>query len=291
VPGEPGQKAFEVEVVDLTTGQTGFMQASAVNGFQNTSIVDCSGTPHNFQPEYNTAKKENIAPWTALQTNISTQYEIGHWEACTSLSDQLVNEFSPKGIHDVLFNRCHGPYEATAPGGDNSKTSPEVGDGFCYPAGDTHGSLNSAPDLVTGCLANVFQNGDLDFDGSPYWPEWPTGTSPTSLYPGSFVQSLPVSASQQYGQFFIQTDAALSESTCTPAGEHCAVPPPNAPGQFYPYWSRASSGGGCSILFGNVASAPGINDLGKAAQYGTDQVKTLGYPEFIGPVLPNTCST
>ncbi len=35
----------------------GWMQASAANGFMNTSSTDCSGTPYNFQPEYNTAAK------------------------------------------------------------------------------------------------------------------------------------------------------------------------------------------------------------------------------------------
>ena len=52
-----GGHAFKVEIKDLTTGQTGYMQASAANGFANTSIDNCSGTPHNFQPEYSTASR------------------------------------------------------------------------------------------------------------------------------------------------------------------------------------------------------------------------------------------
>ena len=43
VPGEPGQHAFEMVINDKTTGQSGFMQASAANGFMNTSIIDCFG--------------------------------------------------------------------------------------------------------------------------------------------------------------------------------------------------------------------------------------------------------
>ena len=46
----------------MTTGQSGFMQASAANGFMNTSIIDCSGTPFNFEPEYNTAGRNEINP-------------------------------------------------------------------------------------------------------------------------------------------------------------------------------------------------------------------------------------
>jgi hypothetical protein len=49
VPGEPGQRALEAVVDDPTTGQSGFMQASAKNGFQTTSPANCSGTPFNFQ--------------------------------------------------------------------------------------------------------------------------------------------------------------------------------------------------------------------------------------------------
>jgi hypothetical protein len=286
VPGESGTNAFKVIVTDLTTGQSGFMQASAVNGFQNTSMESCSGKPFNFQPEYNTAAKGNIVPWAALQTDISTQFETGHFEGCTSLSDPATVTFSG-GVTDTYWNRCHGPYETSSDVG-----TPEAGDAYCFPAGDTHGALNTAPDTVTGCLDDVSQNGDLDFDGSPYWADWPTGTAATEKFPGSFVQSLPTTQAAQYSQFFIQTDLALSESTCSGTStEGCAVPPTNAPGAFYPYWSRVNSGGTCTLEFGNVSSGSGVNDFGKFAQYGTDQLGTLGYPEFEAPVQSNTCPT
>jgi hypothetical protein len=69
VPGTKKAKAFEVVLTDLTTGQTGTMQASAANGFQDTNMSDCSGQPYNFQPLYNTAKPANIVPWAALPTS------------------------------------------------------------------------------------------------------------------------------------------------------------------------------------------------------------------------------
>jgi len=287
VPGGGGQRAFEAVVVDRTTGQRGFMQASAVNGFHNTSIEDCSGTPFNFQPEYNTAKKQNITPWAALQTDVSTQYEIGHFEACTSITD--TGTFTqPGGIPDTYWKNCHGPYEATTTA--DGEGNPELSDAPCFPAGYTHGDLHTPPDTVTGCVQFFTQNGDLDFDGSSYWPDWPVSVSPTATFPGSFVQGLPITQSRQYSQFFIQTDAALSESTCSATSDAgCAVPPPNAPGKFYPYFSRVGSGTACQILFGNVNAG---NTYGKDAQYGTDQVATLGYPEFEGPVMQNTsCGT
>jgi hypothetical protein len=45
VPGHRGARAFKVTIDDLTTGQTGYTQASAANGFQNTSMADCSEGP------------------------------------------------------------------------------------------------------------------------------------------------------------------------------------------------------------------------------------------------------
>jgi hypothetical protein len=296
VPGQSGQKAFEVVIDDLTTGQSGFMQASAANGFMNTSIVDCSGTPFNFQPEYNTDVRNNIVPWAADQVNIGTQFETGHWEACTGLLQPFTFSTADFGLNrpggtDRTWNECLGPYESSAP---PDSTSPEAGGAPCYPAGFTHGSLNSPPNTTTGCLATFFQNGDLDFDGSPYWTEWPTSTTP-GTYPGSFVENLPTTAGSQYAQFFFQTDLALSESTCPGEGPGCAVPPPNAPGQFYPYWTRVttstSKGKSCTFQFGNVSSVPGSSatTYGKFAQYGTVQTAKYGYPQFIGPTHSNVC--
>jgi len=287
-PAPGGGHAFKVEIKDLTTGQIGYMQASGANGFMNTSINDCSGSLHNFQPEYSTAKRSNIVPWAALQTNISTQFEVGHFEPCTSVTVPNSLTFS-NGVSDTFWNECHGPYEASG------NESLEVGDAFCYPAGDTHGALNTAPDEVSGCEDNFYQNGDLDFDGTSYWPDWPTGPSPTATLPGSFVQQLPTTNGAQYSQFFLQTDTALSESTCDAGGQGCAIPAPVSPGKFYPYWSRVSSGNGgssgCMIEFGNVSSGAGVNDFGGDAQYGTNMQSSLGYPEFEGPVMPNSvCS-
>jgi hypothetical protein len=98
----------------------------------------------------------------------------------------------------------------------------------------------------------------------------------------SFVSDTPASvpgvAGRQYPQFFMQTDVALSESTCggntlpggggTPAG--CTVPP-QGPGGFYPYWSQVLRNGGCSLEFGNVSRGLGVSTFGKDAQYGTNQ--------------------
>lgn len=286
VPGEPGQRALKAVVTDLTTGQTGWMQASAKNGFADTSMADCSGHPHNFQPEYNTAKPSNIVPWAALQTNISTQYETGHFEGCTSLSrrDTFPLPPPPHGVTLTTWLTCNGPYESTTSSDQSNGLEPT--DAPCYPKGWTNApDFHTAPIVVTGCLDELTQNGDLDFDGSPYWPEWPTSTTPNK-YPGSFQQLRPTTNGAAYSEFFIQTDLALSESTCTATGAGCTIPPPG-PGNFYPYWTRAggSSEQSCQIEFGNVSSGA---TFGKDAQYGTDQQPSAGYPEFEGPIMKNS---
>jgi hypothetical protein len=279
-----GGHAFTVVIDDLTRHTRGFMQASAANGFMTTSAADCSGTPFNFEPEYSTASAPNIVPWAALQTNISTEFETGHWEPCTSLSDKITNPFDSADVGGT-YNECNGPYEKA--GGPEGA---EAGDANCYYAGDTHPGFDgpgsfSPPDETTGCQDNVFQNGDLDFDGTPYWAEWPTSTTP-GIYPGSFVDSPPTTAGRSYSAWFPQTDVALSESTCSDGGSGCTVPA-SGPGAFYPYWSLATSHGQCGFEFGNVSS--GVNDFGRDAQYGTDQFSRLGYDEFEGHIRPVGC--
>jgi len=287
-----GGHALEVHIDDITTGESGFMQASAANGYMATNIGNCKGIPFNYEPEYSTAAQGNIVPWAALQTNISTQFEIGHWTPCSSLSN-LSTDFGIDFITagDPFFLTCNGPYENPT---DSTTGNPEgfAGDAFCYPAGDTHTALNgfvvfADPNTSTGCL-DFFSGGDIDFDGTSYWPDWPTGVSPTATTPGSFVQSAPTSNGHAYPQSFFQTDVALSESTCGDNIGGCTVPP-SGPGNFYPYWSTITSGNSCSIVFGNVAGGGAVNDFGGTAQYGADLRNTIGYDEFEGPVTPAVC--
>jgi hypothetical protein len=279
-----GGDAFKVAIDDLTEHTSGTMQASAANGFMNTSMADCSGTPFNFQPEYSSASAGNVIPWAALQTDVSTEFETGHWEPCTSLSDEISNPFDPADVGGT-YNECNGPYE-TAGGPEGA----ESGDALCYYAGDTHPGYDgpgtsTPPNEMTGCQDNVFQNGDLDFDGTPYWTEWPTSTRP-GVYPGSFVDSPPTTGGRSYSDWFAQTDIALSESTCSQGGSGCTVPP-SGPGGFYPYWSLTKSHGECAFEFGNVRFR--ANDFGGDAQYGTDQFARLGYDEFEGPIHRDDC--
>ena len=300
-PARGGGDAFEVVMDDLTTHQTGFMQASAANGFSTTSMANCSETPFNFQPEFNTAKAGNINSWGADQVDICTEFETGHWEPCTSLSDQVTPNPLDATDTSPMYNTCASPYES-APG--IHRTTAEVGNAVCFAAGDTHQGYDgpgtsTQPDEMTGCQDDLFQNGDLDFLGPPYYRgSWPTGPTPTNRDPSSFFESFPTSNGQQYSQFFFQTDIALSEYECgggnyanassTAAG--CTVPPAG-PGNFYPYWTQVTGQGSCSLEFGNVSHGSGLTTFGQDKQYGTDQFATFGYPQFIGQTYNNPCAT
>ena len=111
---------MKVDIVDLTAGTHGWMVASAANGFAQTRMSDCSGIPFNYQPEYDTAKPQNIIPWAALETNISTQFEIGHFEPCRDVLNPVPFSMG-LSFTDTVWQDCTGPYENTGPpdGGKN----------------------------------------------------------------------------------------------------------------------------------------------------------------------------
>ncbi len=266
--------ALETAVTDLTTGRSGFMMASARNGFMNTSIADCTGTRWNFRPLYSTASTINQGGWAAA--NINVAFEVGHFTPCTKL-----RVFAPVhvgGYADPSWQFCKGPYENAGPP-DGSPGSGETGDGPCFKAGDTHGPLDAGADLVTGCTA-----GDLDFDGTSYWTNWPESLTP-GMFPSPLTQSQPTTGhGSSYPQIQFLTDNPASNNRCSPTHlGPCVVPPPQAPGHFYPYWTLAKVNGVCTWEFGQMTNG---NTFGKDKQYGKP-TDALGLLEDAGPIIRN----
>jgi len=306
---------FTTVIRDLTTHQTGFMTASAANGFMNTSMADCSGTPFNFHAEYSTAKQQNQVPWAALEGGVLMQQEIGHSEVCNSLTNQDPftasfpggQSYSDPNVFDTCVGGSEGPtatgegpctsagcQNATTQGPNGPTACPtnnpasgalcEFADGYCFQQGTRTADVNGVPTTefsdANQCFADRFQNGDLDFDGLSYTAgAWPNGgpNHPTAFqYAGPFQRNgLP------YPQVQFESDIGGSSALCDVAtGEGCTVAPIGA--QFYPYWSLSSQfnalgshTAACVWNFGKNLPNT-VNDLGKDAQYGTPDVARFG---------------
>jgi hypothetical protein len=308
---------------DITTHRTGFITASAANGFMNTNIADCSGTPFTFHAEYSTAKQPNQVPWAALEGGVLMQQEIGHGEVCNSVTnkDPAVNPAGATGYTDPnAFDTCVGGAEgpnatgegpcsgaicqnATTQGPNGPVACPtnnaasgalcEFADGYCFQKGARTAFINGSPVTETAraneCFQFRFQNGDLDFEGQSYLPDWPNGSRnfPTTFqYIGPFTRG-----GHTYPKVQFETDAAGSENLCNVAtGVGCTVPPIGA--KFYPFWSLSPLFGGlgghakgCVWNFGNDQPNT-VRDFGKDAQYGTPNLARYGGTLISAP-MPN----
>jgi hypothetical protein len=271
----PGGHALEITERDLTTGASGRMIASAKNGFMTTSMTDCSGTRFNFEPEYNTARAQNIVPWGFGPYGINTQFEIGHFEPCQTVTGRRSLSFG--SFTDTFYKFCHGPYETDAAPDPGSSNEPN--DSPCYKKGDTHGGTTD-PNQVTGCDVFFGAVGDLDFDGTSYRADWPTSVTP-NRWPSTFQQATPASGGQPFEQIQFMTDVSASESSCDlVSGAGCAMPPVG-PGSFYPFWTRARVNRACVWEFGNMRNG---NTFGGARQYGHVGPRTLG--AFVSRITP-----
>jgi len=277
-----GGHALEVVETDHTTGKSGRMIASGANGFTTTNPFDCTGTPFNFRPEYNTASAANFIPWGPGPYMINDEYEVGHYEPCKSVSGK--STFTSGSIHDTFFTHCHGPYESTADSNGNN----EPDDAPCYNFGDTHGGLSAPPgNLATGCPVFFHAVGDLDFDGTTYWPDWPHSNrvSMHNPFPASFLQDQPTtSGGKQYTSIQFMTDLSTSElnTNCDLfSGSGCVVPP-KGPGHFYPYFTQAKVRGSCVWEFGNMTNG---NRFGGDKQYGKVGPGSVG--AFVSNIMAN----
>ena len=226
-------------IEDLTTGQTGFMVASAANGFQNTDPTSCATATFDFHPEYDTAKFGNFVRWAALQANVNFAMEIGH--------------FTPgaNGDNDADDAPCF-------PG-------PTVAGCYSLPNGDRDFDGTSYRfDWPDGTRGNATSIAIRSVEGG--------GIGPLSVSDATddYDQAFPII------QF--ETTVSGSVGTCQTNGVGCVVPPVGAQFYpfFALADNRDQDNRGdhrekCTLLFGNF-SGPDIDDFGGDAQYGASNL-------------------
>jgi hypothetical protein len=300
-------QGFTTTIRDLTTHQTGYVTASAANGFMNTNINTCDGTPHTFHAEYNTASINNRVPWAALEGGVLMEQEIGHSEVCSSLENQdPYSESFANGqsyVDDSTYDTCvggsegkgevgEGPCSATTglcqnaetQGADGPVACPndnpasgshcEYADAFCFPKGartvDVNGVATTALADANQCFANRYQNGDLDFDGLSYQKfAWPNGSR---NHPTAFQYVGPFTNGKTYPKVQFETDISGSANLCdTATGAGCTVPPISA--KFYPFWSLSPLSSGYRSYTADTSS--GARTTACVWNFGTDLPSTI----------------
>jgi hypothetical protein len=317
-------QGFTTTIRDLSTHQTGYMTASAANGFMNTNLTTCDGTPFTFHAEYSTASINNRVPWAALEGGVLMEQEVGHSEVCNSLTNgDPYSAIFPNGqsyTDDQTYDTClggsegpnavgEGPCSATTGLCQNAETQGpdgpvacpsensastvrcEYADGICFPQGSRTVTVNGVTTTAWAdanqCFANRFQNGDLDFDGLGYQSfAWPNGSR---NHPTAFQYAGPFTAGgRTYPRIQFETDISGSANLCnTATGAGCVVPPTSA--DFYPFWSLSPLTG-----LGSHPSACGWNfgnvlpstmaDFGKDAQYGAPDLSWYGGTNISAPM-------
>jgi len=287
---------LKITITDLTTGETGFMTASATNGFAeilfdpngHTCSLKKHNLPTNFHPMYATSSEHTRVPWAAHSYNVAFSDEIGHFEYCSAVSSE--------------GGACTSSAASDPPG-------PGHDENFCFDAAFA-ASFGLIP--IGGCLDT-----DIEFDGVPYQPVWP-GTGPNTpqdqqLHAASVLFTSPLftaasGTQQNYSRVAFEADLPRIEFATNPPcqrhfsnpadpnpGEGCVNPPVGA--NFYPFYSIRGGASKCTWQLGG-ASIPGTTNAfggSSSAEFGSlllsaypaaNGQPTLRYNNF-RTVLPN----
>jgi hypothetical protein len=266
---------LQVQIGDLTTGQSGSMTASAANGFAQIKFAptgrSCKAIPYNFHPMYSTSSEQTRVIWAAHTYNVSYSSEIGHFETCSGAGQ----------IPATPFGLDSAGNPTACPAGNFEERGAEPTDGddnFCFPASEAvRIHINGCTDTNTG------------FDGLDYQPVWPDGN--TGLHPDPFLFSTPLTGpgfDTNYQRMAFEADLPRVEAAdfgglCNrTTGAGCTLIPVTddavngvrQPATFYPYFSAVSGAGGsegsdsCMLGFGNTLPNT-ITNFGKNSEYGS----------------------
>ncbi len=268
---------LEIIVRDLTTGESGFMVASAANGFGQI-LFDPNGTtcdaathnlPYDFHPMYATSSEHTRVPWTAHSYNIAFADETGHFEYCTTVTAE--------------GGACADPSPNDPPGLD---------DAFCFDGGfaASFGFLG-----IGGCI-----DGDADFDGVPYRATtWPGTLKNVKLDQKLHAQPIQFSSplffgseeegGRNYERVAFEADLPRIESNTKPAcqrhlsnpadpspGAGCVNPPVGA--DFYPFFTTTETRHGCRWQLGGAYLPRTSREFGGSSKAEYGDIIALTYP-------------
>jgi hypothetical protein len=180
---------------DLTTGQSGFMIASASNGYQSANPNTCAPTNFSFHPEFATAKVGNFVPWAALQANVNVAWEIGHFEP------------GKEGDHDDDDQPCFdGP---TVPGCLNFAQGGDIDfDGTSYLADWPDGTENNAPSAAIRGPLSVSSKGQYTRPYRKVQFETEVGASESTCMPDGSGCTVPPQGAAFYPFYSVVGDGA-----------------------------------------------------------------------------------
>ena len=250
---------FQVQIADLTTGQSGSMTASVANQFGHPlfqpSAATCTDEIAAFHPMYASSGPNTRVLWAAHSYNVAYSDEIGHFEYCNAISSEG-GHCTSAGVSD--------------PGGVDGD------DAGCFtaPAGITHFTT------LTGCFAT-----DVDFDSPDYFNNWPGTTAnhglDIKLHAAPVVFTSPLfNGSQNFSQVAFESDLPRVEFATNPPcqrhvynpadpspGTGCVDPPPNT--TFYPFYNAATSGGQCAWYEGGFYTPHNVYEgISSSIEYG-----------------------
>jgi hypothetical protein len=224
-------------IYDLTTGEVGYMVASAEKGFANTDLNTCANTPYNFHPEYSTARPENINPWGALELNVNIAVETGHFEFQDGDADDSDCYSGPTTAGCLDF----------ASGGDlDFDGPPYLPD---WPDGSKH---YPSPILIGAFNGRGFGPMSFTDDERGYSAGYPALQFETDI-------------------------AASEVLTCNfVTGAGCVAPPVGAKFYPFYNQLGSEREHDCLLTFGNDIHGRTTNDFGQDAQYGSPTARFAG---------------
>ena len=292
------EEGLKVTIRDLTTGQSGFMVASAANGFAQI-LFDPNGTncdpathnlPYDFHPMYATSSEHTRVPWAAHSYNIAFSDEIGHFEYCSAV--------------DAEGGNCLTTSKNDPPGLD---------DAFCFDA-----AFAAAFGLIPigGCI-----DSDADFDGVPYrratWPgTFEDQEREAKLHAEPVMFSSPLFMASEdhasnYDRVAFEADLPRIETNTVPPcqrfisnpgnpspGSGCVNPPVGA--AFYPIYTTRQTALGCLWQLGGTHlpgteqtfggnSVEEYGSLLELAYAGANNQPSLRYNNFRRVLTSNPC--